>query len=558
MARYSLAILTAGIVFIGCHRMNDQEVALVNGKPISADQYRERYKTYIEKTGQRDNILLRKQVLDNMINEILIYDDIHDQKLDRDSVVVRQLADYKREALAMGYAKRITLDTMTMTHAEVAAEFLRYKTKVHARYLYAPTEEEAWNLRNRLEHGETFEALAKTVFQDPGLSGNGGDLGVFGWGEMEPALEDAAYSLPIGEISKPIKIRIGYAIVRVEKRFDTNPLASETDFEKVREKLENSVTKRKMFAILDTATNEVVKQLSPKFNDDVVNTAFNNWKWAVGEDSSATTPAAPSAVVEQMDKIFVQFSDKQWTLKDFFDKFRHTTRRERRLLRTPEDFRKFAIGLAARDVMIDRAYAEGLDRDTDVTEQINRLSGEYLLRHWASTVQDTVGSHGFPEDTLRKFFEANRGQYQVPPEVNVAEILLRTRSDANRIMKQLQMGKDFSTLAKEKSIRLWAAKRGGELGFGTKSNYGILGDTIFKSRVGQVIGPAFVDPYYGIFKILAKKEGRLKSYEESRPDVVTGFSLMKKQDVFRQAVAYLRGHARVDVNNKALEYVSIK
>ena len=558
MIRYYLGILITCLSILGCHRMNDQEATIVDGKPITADQYRDRYKAYIEKTGQRDNILLRKQVLENMMNEILIYNDIRDTKIDEDSDVVQQLGDYKREALAMGYAKRITLDTMRMTHEEVAAEFQRYNTKVHARYLYAATEEEAWNLRTRLEHGETFEALAKSIFQDPALSGNGGDLGVFGWGEMEPSLEEAAYTLPIGELSKPLKIRIGYAILQVEKRFNANPLASETDFEKVREKLENSVTKRKLFAILDKATNDVVRQLSPKFNDEIVNTAFTNWKWAVGEDSLNKSASTPSAVLEQSDKILVEFSDKKWTLKDFFDKFRHTSRREHRLLHTQEDLKKFAVGLAARDIMIDRAYAGGLEHDTDVVEQYTRLSNEYLLRRWASSVQDTVGTRGFPEDSLRHYFDENRNQYADPPQVNVAEILLHTQAEANRIIKQLQMGKDFSTLAREKSIRLWAAKRGGELGFGTKSNYGILGDTIFKAKIGQIIGPSFVDPYYGIFKILAKKEGRLKTYEESRSDVLPAFTFLKKQDALRKAVYTLRGRARVDINNKVLENVSIK
>jgi peptidyl-prolyl cis-trans isomerase C len=76
----------------------------------------------------------------------------------------------------------------------------------------------AQELRKRLVGGEDFSALAKTESDDTGSGAAGGDLGFFKRGRMVPSFDKAAFSLPIGEISEPIKSPFGYHIIQVEKR----------------------------------------------------------------------------------------------------------------------------------------------------------------------------------------------------------------------------------------------------------------------------------------------------------------------------------------------------
>lgn len=84
------------------------------------------------------------------------------------------------------------------------------------------TEEEALarakDLREKIVKGADFGALAKAESDDTGTGANGGDLGSFGHGRMVKEFDDAAFKLPVGEISQPVKTQFGYHIIQVESR----------------------------------------------------------------------------------------------------------------------------------------------------------------------------------------------------------------------------------------------------------------------------------------------------------------------------------------------------
>lgn len=73
-------------------------------------------------------------------------------------------------------------------------------------------------LRQRVVKGEDFAAVARAESDDSGSGKNGGDLGTFGRGRMIPEFEEAVFSLPVGEVSPPVKTQFGYHLIQVQKR----------------------------------------------------------------------------------------------------------------------------------------------------------------------------------------------------------------------------------------------------------------------------------------------------------------------------------------------------
>jgi peptidyl-prolyl cis-trans isomerase SurA len=68
----------------------------------------------------------------------------------------------------------------------------------------------------RAINGEDFGNLATQFSQDPSAKENKGNLGYFSAFRMIYPFESAAYNTPIGKISKPVRTRFGYHIIKVD------------------------------------------------------------------------------------------------------------------------------------------------------------------------------------------------------------------------------------------------------------------------------------------------------------------------------------------------------
>ena len=90
--------------------------------------------------------------------------------------------------------------------------------QAHVRHILVETEEEANKVIERLKAGEDFAELAKELSIDPGSSAKGGDLGFVPRGRFVAPIDEAVFTLPIGEVSEPIKSEYGWHVIEVLER----------------------------------------------------------------------------------------------------------------------------------------------------------------------------------------------------------------------------------------------------------------------------------------------------------------------------------------------------
>ena len=100
-------------------------------------------------------------------------------------------------------------------------------TQTHARHILIRTDEltsdqaaktRLDDIRQRIENGDDFGALARKYSNDTATASNGGDLGWVNPGDMVPRFEAQIDKLATGEISKPFKTGFGWHIVQVLER----------------------------------------------------------------------------------------------------------------------------------------------------------------------------------------------------------------------------------------------------------------------------------------------------------------------------------------------------
>ncbi len=93
-----------------------------------------------------------------------------------------------------------------------------FAEQAHARHILVATEEEAKEVFERLAAGEDFADLAAELSTDPGSAAQGGDLGFVPRGRFVAPVDEAVFTLPIGEISEPVQTDFGWHIIEVLER----------------------------------------------------------------------------------------------------------------------------------------------------------------------------------------------------------------------------------------------------------------------------------------------------------------------------------------------------
>lgn len=97
-------------------------------------------------------------------------------------------------------------------------------TKTHVRHILIKinalisdqiAQERLLNLKQRIENGEDFTALARANSEDRGSAINGGDLDWVQPGALVPAFEAAMDKLAINELSLPVQTQFGWHLIQV-------------------------------------------------------------------------------------------------------------------------------------------------------------------------------------------------------------------------------------------------------------------------------------------------------------------------------------------------------
>ncbi len=108
----------------------------------------------------------------------------------------------------------------------------------------AAAKEKIEAIKEEIINGLPFEEAAKKYSEDTGSALKGGDLGYFGRGRMVPEFEESAFSLPLGQVSPPVKTDFGYHIIKVEDRKE----AGTDSLEEVRDEIADTLKKQKAVA----------------------------------------------------------------------------------------------------------------------------------------------------------------------------------------------------------------------------------------------------------------------------------------------------------------------
>lgn len=311
---------------------------------------------------------------------------------------------------------------------------------------------------------------------------------------------------------------------------------------------------------------------------------FNSliWLGLAASIFALTVPRAQAKTV-LVERIIARINNKIITQREF-DKERETLRAqlaqrysgtelEKEFSQKSKDLLRDMID---QDLMVQKAKDDDINVDTDVIKQLDEIRQQNNMAS-LDTLQEAVEKEGLNwedfKDQIRrklqmqqvisrevgsrivltradaqKYFDAHQEQFNSPPGVHLAEILISTEKHsqaeaekrAEKAQSELQSGARFSDVAKELSDSP-SANEGGDIGF---FKQGTIASEISAAIAHVDVGDASktIKTQYGymIFKVLEKRVGQKPTFDQVANYVMNYLYEQKVQGAMRGFLTTLR------------------
>jgi foldase protein PrsA len=163
----------------------------------------------------------------------------------------------------------------------------------------------------------------------------------------------------------------------------------------------------------------------------------------------------------------------------------------------------------------------------------------------------------------KKYYDQHQSQYGTPEQRDVAHILVKSKSQADKLYARVKAGEDFAKLAKKYSQDPGSKAQGGKLTISKGQTVGPFDQTAFLLSTGKFSHPIKTDFGYHIIKALSpikpaqttpfsKVKAAIKTQlvQQKRNDAMTKWSDTLKKD-FDGKVSYQTGFAPATTSTAA-------
>lgn len=378
-------------------------------------------------------------------------------------------------------AKHLTEDEIKKNFDELKEKLPKDEKEVQLKHILVKTKEEAEALVKELEKDSAkFEDLAKEKSIDPQTKSNGGSLGFVRKTGLPEEFAKVVFEAKSGTVL-PQAINMGpngFSVVYVGEQRTAEP----PKFEQVK--------------------GELSKALMPQYAVKVINKIKKDSGVEVtGIDGKPIVEKTPEQLKEDAEKgvkkpeidpakldpkmVLAKFKDGSTvTVKDVLDAVK-TLPPQLQSAPFGDIFEPLTLRLVDMKLVLDAAKASGLEKDKIVTKKLEdvraaTLHQEYLKKKVTEVVNDAILKTKYQE--LMKLMPKNQ------MEIRLRHIMVKTKDEADAVIKEIQNGKTFDDLVKTKSIDEKTKEKRGEIGYVKREELPAeFGDLVFNAVPGTLV-----------------------------------------------------------------------
>lgn len=279
---------------------------------------------------------------------------------------------------------------------------------------------------SQVDGGKEFAALARRYSDDKRSGMNGGMLPVVGSGKLMPKMDELAFSLNEGEVSKPFSTKYGWHILKVIKKF---PVAS---FEDSKEEISNSLSKESRSLYIEKS---VINHLYTKYKIKENKKLFSEIEKSI--DASFLKPSWKNTSKVKKETILT-IENLKLNSKDYI-KF---------LEENPVDPRnKFSLSYVLEqkrmdfiDAQVMKYYDENLENEFPEFKDVMTNYREGILIYNLMNIK--IWDKSFTDSTgLAKYYEEHKTEYMWPQRADLVIAKCFNEKAAKKSLKYMKRGK---------------------------------------------------------------------------------------------------------------------
>ncbi len=365
----------------------------------------------------------------------------------------------------------------------------------------------AENLRQQILEGESFENLALKYSDDRSVQSNQGKLGWISWGETVHDFQLAAFSLNIGDVSRPVLTDYGYHIIYVSEERPSK-YADVTDSAKL-EKIINSIARRCVNNLLRPSAEEYDKKTIADhgvvFDEESLVKVFDSIDKARKKNKITGNPNLDIvSLFNNLDGDFIicVIDGKGFGIKWFADKLSRLPMSRRPQFDSVESLRSNFTIIVLQELAIKRGLENKLNEEDDFLNMYDEYETAILYDTYQKFLENNIAEPD--SSSIKAYYEENKDiDFREGEKVSVREIKVNSQILADSLYSLLQEGENFIQLA-EKYTSI-SPKQGGLRPPFTQGKYALMGEKAFSMNIGEISEPfENLDRTWSIIKLEEK------------------------------------------------------
>ncbi len=524
-----LAILLAGCAGLQ-PRSQEMVLARVNGEAITGQDLEEAF----TQSHRGHGIFLAgkgavRQFLEKVIDKRLLLQEARRIGLDQDPEIQEVLEERRGKRAAEEFYRDEVQRKVVIPEEAVLAAYERLKDRFQVRHILVESREEAERALDRIKAGEAFGEVARQVSLAP-TANRGGDIGIVQWGKLDPVLEARLWSLEKGQVSEPFQTEEGWNLLYVVERVTVERPTLEESRSSLKAILTQRETRRRseaLFRHLMARWNGVIHEkalleiLRARRGEELPGTMVVA---EAGGERISLNRFLPRVNLEAAQKLppAKALKELRWLLEE--DLFRILLRKE--------------------------ALARGYGERPEIVRELEQLRANLAVDQLLSRV--ILADLQVSDQEMEGYYQAHPEEFTEPEAVRMRIILVETEEEARAVMSELQVGKDFASLARKVSKDQASAGAGGEIGWIRKGQLmPELEKVAFSLKEGGV-GMVRTRAGYSVIRVEERKEAQLKPLSEVREQARQKALRQKSQETLKRWVMKLREASVIQIDDEAI------